>query len=51
MDDLQKLETKNKKIKDIFDKLKVDVRMLKEQLQEQQRALEPKVFTQETLKS
>ncbi|XP_039261631.1 structural maintenance of chromosomes protein 3-like [Styela clava] len=42
MDDLQKLETKNKKNKDVFEKLKADVRMLKEQQQAAQRAREPK---------
>jgi len=43
MDELQKQETRNKKNKDVYDKLKGDLRMIKEQLQAMQRALEPKV--------
>lgn len=43
MDELQKQETRNKQNKDIYDKMKVDIRMLKEQSQALQRALEPKV--------
>jgi len=43
MDELQKQETRNKKNKDVYDKLKGDLRMLKEQLQALQRALDPKV--------
>ena len=44
MEDAQKQETKIKKIKDDYEKLKVDTRMLKDQEQSLHRALEPKVL-------
>nr|CAB3266386.1 structural maintenance of chromosomes protein 3-like [Phallusia mammillata] len=42
MDELQKQETKNKQNKDIYDRYKAELRMVKEQLQAIQRALDPK---------
>ena len=44
MDELQKQETRNKKNKDVYEKLKVDIRMLRDEAQALQRALEPKVI-------
>ena len=43
MEEAQKQETKIKKIKDEYEKLKVDTRMLRDQEQSLHRALEPKV--------
>ena len=44
MDELQKQETRNKQNKDVYERLKGDLRVLKEQEQAMQRALEPKVI-------
>ena len=44
MDNLQLQETKNKKNKDVYETHKVDVRMLRDQSQALQRALDQKVI-------
>nr|XP_018670625.1 structural maintenance of chromosomes protein 3-like isoform X2 [Ciona intestinalis] len=51
MDELQKQETRNKQNKDVFDKLKGDLRILKEKLQAMHRALEPKERSLASLQS
>ncbi|XP_076824516.1 structural maintenance of chromosomes protein 3-like [Clavelina lepadiformis] len=51
MDELQKQETRNKQNKDVYERLKGDLRVLKEQEQAMQRALEPKERSLQSLQT